>query len=254
MADNVTVHNGATGNGTSFDVVTDEITSPYTGGTKQAQGVKLLSGAANSNEVIEGTAANGLEVDVTRIAAGTNTIGKVRLVDSDGDEITVVSGKLQIGGTIASTPGSVIRTQVTPTVSTSPAYSAKDAVGALLTFANVVATSGGSVQVLQCQVVDKAQQMKDYDLVLFDRSITAPTDNSVFDPTDTELGYCCGIIPVGGWADFNDNSVFDAPVNEIADLNGTDLFGVLVSRSGTGPTFTATSDIVVTLTTKDLTG
>ncbi len=142
----------------------------------------------------------------------------------------------------------VTRIQQTPTVSTTPAYTAKDAVGGLLTFANAARVSGGSIRVAAVQMVDKAQQMKDYDLVLFDRTVTAPTDNAAFDPTDTELGYVVGVVPLGGWTDFNDNAVCHVPCNIVAELNGTDLFGVLVSRSATGPTFVATSDVVVTVT------
>lgn len=170
-------------------------------------------------------------------------------VEPGTDPIAVTGA---VTGTVTTTPPAVTRTQVTPTVSTSPAYTTKDAVGALMTFAGVVAAGGNAVQVLGCKIVDKSQQMKDYDLVLFDRSITAPTDNAIFDPTDTELGYVIDSIPVGGWLDFNDNSVFAAEVNIVDVLNGTSLYAVLVSRSSTGPTFAGTSDIVVTLTTADL--
>jgi hypothetical protein len=143
----------------------------------------------------------------------------------------------------------LVRVAVTPTVSTTPAYTAKDAIGGLMTFANVVRHSGGSGTLMAVQVVDKDQEMKDADLVLFDRSIAASTDNAVFDPTDTELTQCVGWVPLGAgmYADFNDNSIL--AVNNIGlDFvsNGTSLVGQLVAR-GT-PTFTATSDIVVTLT------
>lgn len=141
------------------------------------------------------------------------------------------------------------RIAVTPTVSTTPAYTAKDAVGGLMTFSNAVRASGGSGLLYAVQVVDKGQQMKDLDLVLFDRSITAPTDNSIFNPSDTELTEAVGTVRIssGDYADFNNNSVATvANVGIEFVLNGTDLFGVLVAR-GT-PTYTSTTDIVVTLT------
>lgn len=143
---------------------------------------------------------------------------------------------------------SVVRLQVTPTVSTTPAYTAKDAVGALMTFSNAARAAGGSIRVAAVQVVDKAQQMKDMDLILFDRTITAPTDNAIFAPSDTEVGYILGVVPIGTghYADFSTNSTAHREVNIEGVLNGTDLFGVLVAR-GT-PTFVATTDIVVTVT------
>ncbi len=141
----------------------------------------------------------------------------------------------------------VVRLSVTPTVSTSPAYTAKDAIGALMTFSNAVRASGGTCRIESLQLEDKGQQMASLDLVLFDRSITAPTDNAIFAPSDAELVNCVGVIPVGYYADFSTNSV--ATVNNVGlsvSLNGTDLFGALVAR-GT-PTYTSTTDIVVTLT------
>lgn len=65
MADNQTIQN----DGAPFTVVADEITSPYTGGSAKAEAVKLLGGAANNAEPIDGTTANGLDVDVTRVPA-----------------------------------------------------------------------------------------------------------------------------------------------------------------------------------------
>jgi hypothetical protein len=68
MADNITIDPGTS---PSIAVKTDEITGGH------VQFVKLLSGADGSTEPIEGTAANGLEVTVTAIAAGDNNIGNV---------------------------------------------------------------------------------------------------------------------------------------------------------------------------------
>lgn len=173
------------------------------------QRIKLVDGTLDGTDGIPGTAARGLQVDP-------------RL--------------------------KVVRLSATPVISTT-AYAAKDAVGGLLTFANAVRSSGGSCRIEAAQVVDKGQQQADLELLLFDRSITAPTDNAAFDPTDAELNYCVGMVPLAGglWSDLNDNSV--GTVNNVGlscVLNGTDLYGVIVSRST--PTYTSTSDLVVTLT------
>lgn len=198
----------------------DDVTLPGTGsvvatdevnmgdGLAHVQFMKLADGTEGGTEGVPATAARGLSVDP-------------RL--------------------------KVVRLQVTPTISTT-AYAAKDNVGGLMTFSNAVRASGGSARLEAVQVVDKDQERTSMDLVLFDRTITAPTDNAAFDPSDTELGYCVGVVPIygGDYHDFNDNAVANKMVGLEFLLNGTDLFGVLVARAT--PTFTATSDLVVTLT------
>lgn len=134
---------------------------------------------------------------------------------------------------------------VTPTISTS-AYAAKDNVGALMSFANAARTSGGGCFVESVQVIDRDQEMKDLDLAFFKASITTPTDNAVFDPTDAELADFLFLVPIGAgfYADFNDNAIADVPVGrEIVALAATTLYGVLIARGA--PTYTATSDLTV---------
>jgi len=138
------------------------------------------------------------------------------------------------------------RVTVQPTVSTTPAYTAKDAVGGKLTFTNAARTPGGTITIPTAIVVDLSQQQPALDLVLFDRDFTASTDNAVFDPTDADLANVVGVIPMTRWFDFNDNSVcVRTGLALSAKLNTTDLFGQLVTRST--PTFVGTSDIRVIL-------
>lgn len=143
----------------------------------------------------------------------------------------------------------VTRIAVMPPVSNAAVYAAKDAVGGLLTFANAVRASGGSGMIEKVVVVDKGQQAAWLDLVLFRATFTAPSDNAIFAPTDAELLDCEGVVPIftGDYADFSSNAV--ATKNAVGlefSLAGTSLFGVLVAR-GT-PTYTSTTDLVVTLT------
>lgn len=183
------------------------------GGAVHVQYMKLVDGTEGNTDRIPGTAERGLSVDPRPKTA--------RLSD-------------------------------TPTISTS-AYAEKDAVGDLLTFSNAVRASGGSCRIDAVQIVDKDQELADLDLVLFDRSITAPTDNAVFDPTDAELGNVVATVPItqGHYAEFNDNAVAAVPgPGVVAVLNGTDLYGVLVARST--PTYASTSDLVVTITVSQL--
>lgn len=191
----------------------------------------------------------------TTIAAddvGSVQYQRVKLTPGpDGTATVDVGGRTVDGGATNSAMYvdprlKVVRLSVTPTVSTSPAYAAKDAVGALMTFSNAVRASGGTCRIDGVQVVDKSQQRPDLELVLFDRTLSAPTDNAIFAPTDAELATCVGVIYIGGWSDLSTNSVADVPYGREVVLNGTDLFGVLVTRST--PTFVATTDIVVILT------
>lgn len=193
------------------------------------------------------TAGSGTTIgtDEVTIGAVSQHVQRIKLVDGTDGGTDLIPGTAARGLSVDPRL-KVVRLAVTPTVSTTPAYTAKDAVGALMTFSNAVRASGGTCRLEAVQVVDKGQQMADLELVLFDRTLTAPTDNAIFAPTDAELATCVGVVPIGGWSDLSTNSVADMAVGRSMVLNGTDLFGVLVTR-GT-PTYTATSDIVVTLT------
>lgn len=143
----------------------------------------------------------------------------------------------------------VKRMSVNAVTSISPAYSAKDNIGGALDFVNAARASGGTVVIQSIQLVDIDHQDSAMDLVFFDRVITAPTDNAAFAPTNAELRECIGLISVAAtdWHDMNTNSV--AAYNNVgleAVLNGTDLFGYLVSR-GT-PTYTTVASLTVMVT------
>lgn len=172
---------------------------------------------------------------------------RMKLVDGALDGTDAIPGSAARGMTVDPRP--FIQSFVqTPTVSTTPAYTAKDAIGGLLTFASVARDSGGAFTLRSVMITDKAQQMSDLDLILFNATIAAPTDNAVFAPTDAEALTIIGVVPIGAghYADLSTNSVavrHDLQISGV--LAGTSLFGVLVAR-GT-PTYAATSDIVVTL-------
>jgi hypothetical protein len=183
--------------------------------------------------------------------SGTEHYQEVKIMaGADGTFTGDVAGRTVDGGTGAALFTDVrpkaVRLSVTPTISTG-IYAAKDAIGGLMTFSNAVRASGGSGVVMAVQVTDKDQELRAMDLFLFDRSITATTDNAIFAPSDTEMTQCVGVIPIGAYADTSTNAVAYANNVGLAFVaNGTDLFGQLVARDT--PTFTATSDIVVTLT------
>lgn len=195
------------------------------------------------------TAGSGTTIGTDEVTIGgvSQHVQRVKLVDGTDGGTDLLPGTAARG--ISVDPRlKVVRLAVTPTVSTTPAYAAKDAIGGLLTFSNAARASGGSIWIDRVQIEDKGQQMAALDLVLFDRTFSAPTDNAIFAPTDVELATCIGVVPIiaADYKDFSTNSVADRPVGLEAVLNGTDLFGALVAR-GT-PTYTGTSDIVVTVT------
>lgn len=106
MADNPSVRAGTVGG--TIVVVADEITSPYTGDTAQAQGIKILDGVANATTPAHVTSAGMLSVmvgnsgtvsvsgtpnvhvtnsgtvAVSSISAGDNNIGNVDVVTLPG--------------------------------------------------------------------------------------------------------------------------------------------------------------------------
>jgi hypothetical protein len=143
----------------------------------------------------------------------------------------------------------------TPTI-TAGAYTAGDALGGLLTFANAARVAGGRGEIVKVTIIDDAKQSAPIDIVLFDRTLTATADNSPFDPSDADLQNCLGYISVAAtdYAEFNDNgtatkaSGLQMPF--AYDLAGgvTSLFGQLVIRNG--DTYAATDDITVKITVR----
>lgn len=142
----------------------------------------------------------------------------------------------------------MVRLAQTPTVSITPAYTAKDAVGGLLTFASAARYSGGSVRLESVQILDKGEAMGAVDLILFDRTLTAPTDNALFSPTDAEAANCVGVIRLAAATEeitLGTNDVWHKTVGTSFPLFGTDLFGVLVARAAM--TLVSAADLTVSL-------
>lgn len=150
---------------------------------------------------------------------------------------------------------------VTPTISTTPAYTSGDALGTVNQIANAVRFSGGGGIIQSITVLDKTQaQRAAFDIFLFNASITATTDNAAFAPTDADSAKCVGIISVlttdynTAFAGTPPNSVAFKPNTATATWpqamaipyycsGGTTLYVQFVVR-GT-PTYTTSSDLVV---------
>jgi len=143
--------------------------------------------------------------------------------------------------------------ELTPTVDTS-AFASGDLIGAAaLVFNN--ATSGDSSSagtrggVIQSVVItDLAKQSANLDLVIFDAnpSNTTFTENSAFDPHDTDILNIIGVVAITDWKAFSDNSAGVANNLAIPFIldTGNVLYGALVSRGA--PTYAAT-DLTIRL-------
>lgn len=148
--------------------------------------------------------------------------------------------------------GSTRLITVTPTVSTSPAYTSGDEVGGLLTFTSILPDAVIGGQIVSATIVDKAGQNAALDLFIYDRSITVASDNAATSVSDADSLFCLGVISfsAGNYASPGSNSVaVRSGVGIAVKANASGhLYGHLVTR-GT-PTYASTSDIQVTLAVK----
>jgi len=199
------------------------------------------------DNIVSGSEA---QVDIVgALPAGTNAIGKLAAnsgVDIGDVDVTslpaIPAGTNRIGSVTARLDQT--RISAAPAISAGSIYASGDAVGGLLTFANAADTSGGTITIQTVVIIDEDQELAPLELVLFDRTFTATSDNAAFDPSDADLANIIGVVKISDYSNFNDNSVaVRTGIGLAAKLNGTDLFGQLVVRST--PTYTATDDITV---------
>jgi len=257
--------------GTKEDEVGNNILGTDIGITTKSVVFGLNSGGGGSYEPVKVTPSGALTVEATiedggnsitvdgTVAAtqsGTwninNVAGTVSLPTGAATETTLAtanSNLLVVAGSIDNGVQAVglrqKRISVTPTISTS-IYATGDAVGGLMTFSNAARVPGGTITINSAVIIDLDKELAPLEIVLFDRTFTATSDNATFDPTDADLANCIGVIKVGDYASFNDNAVaVRTGIGLSAKLNGNDLFGQLVVRSG--PTYASTSDIIVIL-------
>ncbi len=136
----------------------------------------------------------------------------------------------------------------TPTT-TVGAYSAKDAVGGVMTFTGAVRATGGKAIVRSLVLTDLTVTANVLQLWLFDTVPASPiADNGAFDVPDNEFATIVGIIPIAA-ADYlvaTDNQVATVrSVNLQYTVPATTLYGQLMC-TGT-PTYASTTDLTLTL-------
>lgn len=149
---------------------------------------------------------------------------------------------------------------VTPTVSTTPAYTSGDCLGGLMTLSNAARFTGGGGTIQSVRVLDKTQaQRAAMDLFFFQTSVSPAGDNAPAAFSDADMANCVGVISILT-TDYN-TAFAGVPLNSVAfkpDTKtntlpqamaipyycsaGTSLYCQAIVR-GT-PTYTSTSDLV----------
>lgn len=141
-----------------------------------------------------------------------------------------------------------------PTVSTSPAYTANDAVGGLMTFSvSNYMLQQNSFEIRGGRITDTSKQAANINLVLFSDNPTNSTftDNSAFAIANADLPLVMAVIQFTTHASFNANSV-----SFVDSVSKFGFFKRLSSTSGafygaaytTGtPTYAATSALTFSL-------
>ncbi len=206
---------------------------------------------------------NSMNVNVTGPLTGTGAVNVGGRVDADIKSPLTGSGAVRVGigdtdplpageKHLGAVGGHITTQSVTPVVSNGAAYTAGDAIGALMTFTSAGRVTSGTGVVHTIRLTDLGKQDAAIDVLIFDvfPSGTTFTDNAALDIADADLPGLCGIakIVAGDYSDFNDNSAACIRSAGIAyDLAGGNatLYAALVAR-GT-PTYTSTSDVTLKL-------
>jgi len=186
------------------------------------------------------------EVGAVDIKIVDNSDGTYSLSSAFAADPTVVlgAGTAEIGKVDAGRTHTISQQ---PTI-TAGAYSAGDAVGGKLTFANAARTSGGGGIITNLRIIDDAGQDAELELWLFDQDFTAMSDNAAWAPSEADLENWVMTISTTGdtWRSAGTPSTIDIDFVKGYVCNGTALYGQLVTR-GT-PTFAATDDLTAKLT------
>jgi hypothetical protein len=182
MADNVAITAGA---GTV--IAADDVSSVF------YQRVKLDGGGDGAAAPILGDSANGLDVDVTRMAA-------------------LVAGEAHLGS--IGSPDTVITVDATPDTN---ALAEGDVAFATQEVALAARVNGGTTILQNVTICDPDDQGIGIDLIFFDANTTLGTENSAPDADDTEAQTIIGRVQVGA------GSFYDIGASKIACVTGIGL-------------------------------
>jgi hypothetical protein len=213
-----------------------KVTACNTGAVVLAAGAAAIGSVSVTGNVtvVQGTGTN-LKVDISGTGANATAV-KV-----DGSAVTQ-----PISGNVG---GKTTAIKDTTAVSTTPAYTSGDAVGAKRTLTNVFLSSGGTAILESITVLDRANQAAALEIIFFDSDPTNATitDNAAFVYSTDDLKVL-GRVSVAASDYVTLNSKAIATLKGIGlTLKGnatTSLF-VAVVTTGT-PTYAATTDVQIT--------
>jgi hypothetical protein len=182
--------------------------------------VKLVSGAASATGLIEGTAANGLEVDVTRVSGNVVVLGG----DIPGELASTNGAVLLVGGRSESTTPAAVsdgdaqyawmslegaqvmtfaRTKtaaLVPTIDTA-VYADLDRLGSVVTVSNAGLGNGRSGQIVNAMLVDDAASNFSIEAWFFAVTPTlANADNGIFSLTDANMATAVPLGVIDFWS------------------------------------------------------
>lgn len=159
--------------------------------------------------------------------------------------------QLDAAGRLITLPGlTVSKASVTPTISTSPAYSINDAVGGKMSFANAVPYAGYQGMIASLLMIDAQKLNAPVDVYFFndDPTSTTFTDNAAWDLNSADYDKLIGVAHLTDFSNQNAASTAQAiNLNLPFKAVGTTIYAVAVAR--TTPTMTSTTGLKFILRT-----
>lgn len=146
-------------------------------------------------------------------------------------------------------PGNNINIEITPVVSTSPAYTAGDAIGGKQTLTSATRSSSGSAILRSLLIYDLSNQKADISFVLFnaDPSTATITDNTALN-LSTDRSKVIGQFAIGAsdWISINSEAICQVPASKLGQLltasGSANLYAALMAVGISGvPTYSSTS-------------
>lgn len=128
------------------------------------------------------------------------------------------------------------------------AYTAGDQVGSLFTITDAVRATGGTGTIVSAFLLDKADIIGAFDIVLFKQTVTLAADNAAFSVSDADMEQCIGVIPLSSAYDLGANRISQnvGCYHKIVCSANANLFAALVTRFGHA-FFGATTDLWLSL-------
>lgn len=272
MADNTVINTGAGG-----DTVRD-VQKGGTSGPKSQVFILDRGGSGTEDVAALGDAANGIDVDVTRVIPGVTAtaLGKAEdgahtsgdvgvfnlaVLRSEANALTPTAGTADDytavqtdsrGALVVVNRPNALRISTTSaglTIATT-AYAIGDQVGTIFTIAGASKISGGTGTIQSIVLLDEGDVGVDYRLHFYQASVTVATDNAAFAISDTDQRNLVGIITMPSMLDVGANRV-----STLANVGlgytcsgGTSLYCAIETRTANA-IYTAVGDLKLILHT-----